>query len=160
MAVAKGFGATPAAGLFMGSIAYLGGHGTATAWASAPQAQGIVGAFEIGIGSATLGLVLGGLVAGPVSVWLATHNATQARHATVFEGVTPAVVAREPAFSSDRWISCLLLILACLALGPWLREAAVKLGFKAPTVPRRAADRRAHHQRRRCRGASARHRGH
>ena len=132
MAVAKAFGATPAAGLFMGSIAYLGGHGTATAWANAPQAQGIAGAFEIGIGSATLGLVLGGLVAGPVSVWLATHNAAQARHATVFEGVAPAVLAREPAFSSDRWIPCLLLILACLALGPWLHEAAVKLGFKAP----------------------------
>ena len=132
IALAIGFGAGPATGLFMGSIAYLGGHGTATAWASAPQAQAIAGAFEIGIGSATLGLVLGGLVAGPVSVWLATHNAAQARHATVFEGVAPAAVVREPAFSSDRWIPCLLWILACLALGPWLREQAVELGFKAP----------------------------
>lgn len=133
IAVASAFGAAPATGLFMGSIAYLGGHGTATAWASAPEGQAIAGAFEIGIGSATLGLVLGGLVAGPVAVWLATRSAAQARHATVFEAGEPAAVAREPAFSSDRWLPCLLWILACLALGPVLRDWAAGLGFKAPT---------------------------
>jgi ESS family glutamate:Na+ symporter len=133
VALAKAFGAAPATGLFMGSIAYLGGHGTATAWASAAEGQAVAGAFEIGIGSATLGLVLGGLVAGPVSVWLATRNAGQARHATVFEGAEAVAVVREPAFSSDRWIPCLLWILACLAIGPWLRDWGAGLGFKAPT---------------------------
>ncbi len=133
IAVASLFGAAPATGLFMGSIAYLGGHGTATAWANAPEGQAITGAFEIGIGSATLGLVLGGLVAGPVSVWLATRNAAAARHATVFEKSEPAAAAREPAFSSDRWLPCLLWILACLAIGPVLRDWAAGLGFKAPT---------------------------
>jgi ESS family glutamate:Na+ symporter len=133
VAVAAAFGAAPATGLFMGSIAYLGGHGTATAWANAPEGQAIAGAFEIGIGSATLGLVLGGLVAGPVSVWLATRNAAAARHATVFEPGAAAAVAREPAFSSDRWLPCLLWILACLAIGPVVRDWAAGLGFKAPT---------------------------
>jgi ESS family glutamate:Na+ symporter len=133
IAVAKAFGAAPAAGLFMGSIAFLGGHGTATAWANTRDAQAIEGAFELGIGSATLGLVLGGLVAGPVSVWLATRNAAQARHATVFEAEAPALAKREPAFSSDRWMPCLLWILACLALGPFVRDWAAELGFKSPT---------------------------
>ena len=133
IAVATAFGAPPATGLFMGSIAFLGGHGTATAWANSFEGQAIEGAFEIGIGSATLGLVLGGLVAGPVSVWLATRNAAQARHATVFETAESVVVAREPAFSSDRWIPCLLWILACLAIGPLARDWAAGLGFKAPT---------------------------
>jgi ESS family glutamate:Na+ symporter len=94
IAVAALFGTAPATGLFMGSIAYLGGHGTATAWANAPEGQAITGAFEIGIGSATLGLVLGGLVAGPVSVWLATRNASAARHATVFEATESAAAPR------------------------------------------------------------------
>ena len=133
IAVAALFGAAPGDGLFMGSIAYLGGHGTATAWANAPEGQAITGAFEIGIGSATLGLVLGGLVAGPVSVWLATRNAAAARHATVFEATESAAAPREPAFSSDRWLPCLLWLLACLAIGPVLRDWAAGLGFKAPT---------------------------
>ena len=133
IAVASAFGAAPSTGLFMGSIAYLGGHGTATAWANAPEGRAIAGAFEIGIGSATLGLVLGGLVAGPVAVWLATHSTAQARHATVFETGEPAAVAREPGFSSDRWLPCLLWILACLAIGPVLQDWAAGLGFKAPT---------------------------
>jgi ESS family glutamate:Na+ symporter len=133
IALARGFGAESAAGLFMGSIAYLGGHGTATAWANAPEGQAVAGAFEIGIGSATLGLVLGGLVAGPVAVWLATRSSAQARHATVFEGAAPAPGVQEPAFSSDRWIPCLLWILACLAIGPWVRDGAAELGFKMPT---------------------------
>jgi ESS family glutamate:Na+ symporter len=132
IALARGFGAEPAAGLFMGSIAYLGGHGTATAWANAPEGQAVAGAFEIGIGSATLGLVLGGLVAGPVSVWLATRSRAQARHATVFEGPAPLPSTTEPAFSSDRWIPCLLWILACLAIGPWVGDRAAGLGFKMP----------------------------
>ncbi len=133
IAVATGFGATPVAGLFMGSIAYLGGHGTAIAWANAPQGQAVPGAFEIGIGSATLGLVVGGLIAGPISVWLTTRNADEARHATVFEDFKAGEAAREPAFSSDRWLMSLLWILGCIALGPWLRERAVEFGFKAPT---------------------------
>jgi ESS family glutamate:Na+ symporter len=133
IALATAFGAAPATGPFMGSIAYLGGHGTATAWANAPEGQAIAGAFEVGIGSATLGLVLGGVVAGPVSVWLATRNAAEARRATLYQQAAAPGPEREPPFSSDRWIPCLLWILACLAIGPWLRDWAAGLGFKAPT---------------------------
>lgn len=132
MAVAKAFGAEPLAGLFMGSIAYLGGHGTATAWAGSAEGELVAGAFEIGIGSATLGLVVGGLVAGPVSVWLATRNAGQARHATVFASSDAPAESREPAFASDRWIAPLLWILACLALGPLARDWAAARGVQAP----------------------------
>lgn len=132
MAVAKAFGAAPLAGLFMGSISYLGGHGTATAWAKSAEGALVEGAFEIGIASATLGLVLGGVVAGPVSVWLATRSARDARHATVFTPEAAAPADAPPAFSSDRWISPLFWILACLALGPVLQAWAAGAGFAAP----------------------------
>ena len=133
IAVAKAFGEPGALGLFMGSIAYLGGHGTATAWANAPEATAIAGAFEVGIGSATLGLVLGGLVAGPVSVWLATRSVSEARHATVFESADegPEPV-REPPFASDRWLTPLAWLLLCVAAGPWLSEWAGTQGGKVP----------------------------
>ena len=69
--LAKAFGMEPSLGLFVGSIPLLGGHGTAAAWAQAPEAAGLTGAFELGIAAATLGLVAGGLVAGPVATALA-----------------------------------------------------------------------------------------
>jgi ESS family glutamate:Na+ symporter len=134
VAVATAFGEPPALGLFMGSIAFLGGHGTATAWAAAPQGAAVAGAFEVGIGSATFGLVLGGLVAGPVSVWLATHSLRGARHATVFEAEAAAPApSREPPFSSDRWLPCLLWLLLCVALGAPLRDWVAGMGLKVPT---------------------------
>lgn len=130
MAVARSFGEPPLAGLFMGSIAYLGGHGTATAWAKSAEGALVPGAFEVGIASATLGLVLGGLVAGPVSSWLAKRSAGEA---PVSAAAGEATGGEElPALASDRWIAPLMWVLACLALGPFVREWAAGLGFAAP----------------------------
>jgi len=133
VAMARSFGNPVALGPFLGSIAYVGGHGTAVAWTNTPEAAGLEGAFELGIGSATLGLVLGGLVAGPVSVWLGTRDRSQARHATVFEAGTDQTVEREPAFSSDRWLPCLLWVVLCLGLGPVLQKWIGGFGLQVPT---------------------------
>jgi ESS family glutamate:Na+ symporter len=138
VAVAQAFGQPATLGLFMGSIAFIGGHGTATAWAAAPQAAALPGAFEIGIGSATLGLIVGGLVAGPVAGWLMkgarasradTHTA-ESPEAGVSGPVAPR---REQPFSSDRWLPCLLWILLCLGAGALLKQAiAGATGFDLP----------------------------
>jgi ESS family glutamate:Na+ symporter len=122
--VAQAFGQPPALGPFMGSIAYLGGHGTATAWAGIEPGQSLRGAFEVGIGSATLGLVLGGLVAGPVASLLMGSASAAAVTAARAPAADAAAVEREPVFSSDRWLPSLLWLLLCLALGPLLGEAA------------------------------------
>lgn len=118
IAVARAFGEPAALGLFMGSIAFLGGHGTATAWAEAPQAAGLAGAFEVGIGSATLGLVLGGLAAGPLAVWLMTRSRKGTAATVLYAQPDAPAPVREPVFSSDRWLPALLWLLICLALGP------------------------------------------
>lgn len=133
VAVARAFGEAPALGLFLGSAAYLGGHGTATAWASAPVAAGVPGAFEVGIGSATLGLVLGGLVAGPVAAWLSQRGTHQARGAAPFVA-PPAVEApqRESPLSSERWLLPLAGLIACVALAPHLRAWAAAQGLQLP----------------------------
>jgi len=130
--VAKAYGEVPALGLFLGSAAFAGGHGTVVAWANTPYTAGLSGALEIGIGSATLSLVLGGLVAGPVSVWLATRDRSAARHATVFEDDVPAAPNREPVFSTDRWLPSLLWIALSIALAPLLGDWAAAHGFKTP----------------------------
>lgn len=131
--VARAFGEPASLGLFLGSVAYLGGHGTATAWAGTPEGAAVAGAFEVGIGSATLGLVLGGLVAGPLSVWLATRSGRQARQATVYMSADAAPEPeREALISSDRWLVPLLGLVLCLAAGPLLRTWAADRGFQMP----------------------------
>lgn len=137
MLVAQAFGQPAALGLFMGSIAFVGGHGTATAWAAAPQAAALPGAFEIGIGSATLGLIVGGLVAGPVAGWLMAR-ARSSRAPADAQGrsavhTVPVAPQRGPPFSSDRWLPCLLWVLICLGAGAFLKQAlADATGLELP----------------------------
>ena len=132
--VARLMGAQAELGVFAGSVSYLGGHGTAAAWAATAQGQAIDGALEVGMGSATLGLVLGGLVAGPVGVWLMSRNLHGAASTVLSTkaGYEP-VAERDAAFSSDRWLLPLLQILLCVALGPAVRDALAGVGLAAPT---------------------------
>ncbi len=49
----------------------FGGHGTTIAWAPIfVEQHGIVNALAIGIACATFGLVLGGVIGGPIAQWL------------------------------------------------------------------------------------------
>ncbi|NRB30559.1 MAG: sodium/glutamate symporter, partial [Rhizobiaceae bacterium] len=60
-----------AVGVLLGSASLIGGHGTAIAWGPAVEAQtGFAAADEIGVASATLGLVCAALVGGPIAKYL------------------------------------------------------------------------------------------
>ncbi|WP_017296233.1 sodium/glutamate symporter [Geminocystis herdmanii] len=75
LAVASIMGLDKRIGLISGSISLSGGHGTTIAWAPIfRETYGIENALEIGIASATFGLVLGGLIGGPVAQWLIVKN--------------------------------------------------------------------------------------
>lgn len=66
--LAGALGLDPIIGLVTGSITLTGGHGTAGAWGKVLEEQHhIVGATDLGMASATFGLVLGGLIGGPVA---------------------------------------------------------------------------------------------
>ncbi len=62
-------GENPIMGLITGSITLTGGHGTAGAWGKILEGDdfGIKGATDLGMASATFGLILGGLIGGPVA---------------------------------------------------------------------------------------------
>ncbi|MEM9144664.1 MAG: sodium/glutamate symporter [Pseudomonadota bacterium] len=56
------------AGVMMGTAALIGGHGTAIAWGPTLETQyGVAGAAELGIASATIGLILASLIGGPLA---------------------------------------------------------------------------------------------
>ena len=59
------------AGVLVGTASLIGGHGTAIAWAPEIAAEhGIANALEIGVASATLGLVIASLIGGPIAKFL------------------------------------------------------------------------------------------
>lgn len=67
-------GLNPLVGVLAGSVSLLGGHGTTIAWAPIfVEQHGIVNALEIGIACATFGLVLGGVIGGPIAQWLTSR---------------------------------------------------------------------------------------
>lgn len=71
MSLAKLLGLDPLVGLIVGSITLTGGHGTAGAWGEVLQSQhGIQGAVVLGMASATFGLIIGGVIGGPVAKYL------------------------------------------------------------------------------------------
>jgi ESS family glutamate:Na+ symporter len=63
-------GKDPLYGLFGGSISLAGGHGTAIAWGEMLADNGLDGLSELGIASATFGLILGGAFGGPLAMYL------------------------------------------------------------------------------------------
>ncbi|ANF85413.1 sodium/glutamate symport carrier protein GltS [Pseudomonas antarctica] len=68
IALATALGLDPLMGLLAGSVTLSGGHGTGAAWAGVfSEKYGVASASELAIASATFGLVLGGLIGGPVA---------------------------------------------------------------------------------------------
>jgi ESS family glutamate:Na+ symporter len=64
-------GLAPGVGLLGGSITLAGGHGTGAAWGETLTTRyGVQSALEIAMACATFGLVLGGLLGGPVARYL------------------------------------------------------------------------------------------
>ena len=71
MAVASAVGLDPLMGIIAGSIALVGGLGTAGAWGPIFETKyAVAGALPMGIASATFGMVIGGLMGGPLARYL------------------------------------------------------------------------------------------
>lgn len=71
-------GLPPLTGLLAGSITLSGGHGTGAAWGTVfGERYGIASATELAMACATFGLVLGGLIGGPVANYLVRRASLQ-----------------------------------------------------------------------------------
>lgn len=65
----------PAMSVLLGSLALSGGHGTAIAWAPIIDARfGVHNSLEIGVAVATLGLIAGSLLGGPIAHMLISRH--------------------------------------------------------------------------------------
>jgi ESS family glutamate:Na+ symporter len=72
---AVGFSLPLQLGILLGSASLIGGHGTTIAWApEIARITGFTGAMELGVASATIGLVVAALIGGPVAKFLVERN--------------------------------------------------------------------------------------
>jgi glutamate:Na+ symporter, ESS family len=74
VSIAKLMHLDPLIGVLTGSISMEGGHGAAAAFGPTIEKLGISGATTIGLASATFGLVMGGLIGGPIARYLINKN--------------------------------------------------------------------------------------
>jgi ESS family glutamate:Na+ symporter len=130
--VASALGLEPVAGLLSGSVSLIGGHGTAIAWAPRIEEQfGLNTAMEIGIASATFGLILASLMGGPIAKFLIKrYNLTPDEKQALDVGV--ADNDPEPKITSYDFLDAMLAIHTCIILGVVLNEGVEQLGLQLP----------------------------
>ncbi len=133
--LAKALGLDPLMGLLTGSITLSGGHGTGAAWgATFSEKFGLASASELAMASATFGLVLGGLIGGPVARLLIKRVQTPG-----FEQEKPRMPKgfeqpnKERSITPFTFIETLALIAVSLLAGSLLNGALRETAFELPT---------------------------
>ena len=133
--LAGALGLDPIIGLVTGSITLTGGHGTAGAWGKVLEEQHhIVGATDLGMASATFGLVLGGLIGGPVARKLVNKMGMKpsAKAAQAHDTADTAIDdVFEPAhqrrlITANAAVETMALFAACLAFSALMTTPEVK----------------------------------
>ncbi|BBH44545.1 sodium/glutamate symporter [Pseudomonas sp. KU43P] len=133
--LATALGLDPLMGLLSGSISLAGGHGTGAAWgATFSEKYGLASASELALAAATFGLVLGGLIGGPVARLLISRVQTPG-----LEQETPRVPKgfeqpnKERLITPFSMIESLALIAISLMGGSLLNGLLLGTSFELPT---------------------------
>lgn len=131
----------PLMGLLAGSITLVGGHGTGAAYAASfSDLNNIQDVMALAMMAATIGLVMGGVVGGPVAEWLlkrykietpgSESGGAAGRHAG-HSGDVPVSEVRPPLESSS-FIGSLGAIFVCLGIGQMLAAQFSDLPVNIP----------------------------
>ena len=129
-------GIDPLIGLIAGSVTMSGGHGTGAAWGQKfAESFGLTAAPGIALAAATFGLMMGGLIGGPVAQRLIERLKAQGAPLGVpkADALTHDGAESGGAFTPQRLTVTILLIAACMALGSALSRWAENPNFTLPT---------------------------
>ena len=129
--VGLGLGLHPLMGLVGGTITLVGGHGTGAAYAQRfAEVNNIQAVMELAMTSATLGLVIGGIIGGPVAQWLIRrHKLSASTPASTDGGVVGGPVMTPVTSPSviNSLAAALIALIAGQALGAMFEGAAITL---------------------------------
>ena len=133
--MAKLLGLDPLMGLLAGSITLSGGHGTGAAWSKLfIERYGFVNATEVAMACATFGLVLGGLIGGPVARYLVKHSSSP--DGTPDDQLAPTAFEKPDMgrmITSLVLIESIALIAICLTVGKIVAQLLAGTVFELPT---------------------------
>ncbi|MCL6416837.1 sodium/glutamate symporter [Aestuariirhabdus sp. Z084] len=130
--VATLFDLDAAVGLLGGSVSLIGGHGTAIAWSPRiAEDYGVSNAMEIGIASATFGLILASLMGGPIAKFLINKHKLQPAEK---EALDIGVAEKEEGvtITAFGFLDAVLAIHISAILGLILNEVIEGFGLQLP----------------------------
>lgn len=119
-------------GLLGGTVSLIGGHGTAIAWAPKfAEEYGISSAMEIGIASATFGLILASLMGGPIAKFLINrHQLLPGSNAAIDVGIQDE--AKPTGITHLDFLDAILAIHISIVLGGVLNKIVESFGLQLP----------------------------
>ena len=123
MATAVAFGQSPLLGVLMGPAALTGGPATALAFAPQFAAAGVASAESVAIAAAMAGIVMGGLVGGPIVTRLLEHHQLQAASsAPVLQAAAKLPGQASPDEEGDMLTALkgIGVLLVAMGIGAWL----------------------------------------
>ncbi|CAN1509304.1 GltS Na+/glutamate symporter [Burkholderiaceae bacterium] len=123
MATAVAFGQSPLLGVLMGPAALTGGPATALAFAPQFAAAGVASAESVAIAAAMAGIVMGGLVGGPIVTRLLEHHQLQAASsAPVLQAAANLPEQASPDEEGDMLTALkgIGVLLVAMGIGAWL----------------------------------------
>lgn len=135
VAVAWGTDLHPVFGLLAGSITLSGGHGTGATYAELFHGiHNVQGSMEIAMACATFGLVLGGVIGGPVTRRLIRKHGLKPDES---EDQTTDMITFNPEDSDNvtprKMLETLLILGFCLVVGGFLYSLFQKVGLPIPS---------------------------
>ena len=131
VAVAKALDLHPIFGLVGGSITLVGGHGTGAAYAERfAEVNNLQAVMELSMTVATIGLIIGGIIAGPVAEYLITRYKLRSQASSTAAAADERVAAAP--ITTVGTIGALAGIFAAVVGGQWL---AARFSGGAITIP-------------------------
>ena len=130
---ALAIGQPSAVGVLAGSASLIGGHGTTIAWAPEIAAKhGIPNALELGVASATLGLVVASLLGGPIAKFLlAAHHIPDAAPDGHLVGL-PHERKDTERINHISIMAVILTLHVAIIIGYFVNQGFASLGLKLP----------------------------
>lgn len=124
----------PVVGLIGGSITLAGGHGTGAAYATRfGETMNLQSAMELAMACATAGLILGGILGGPLAEFLIRrHGLTPSKKQTAAATAATPAASQDDSVTSQSFLATLLIILLCLVAGKTLADLMQDTGFILP----------------------------
>ncbi len=132
ISIAKIFDLNPMIGLLGGTVSLIGGHGTTIAWAPVFKEQfGIANAMEIGIATATFGLILASLMGGPIASFFIKRDNLKA-NPNEAQSVGIAYEKENIKIDYFSFLHAILAIHISIIIGFVLNNALEAAGLKLP----------------------------